>query len=230
MPSVIAQPTAEMSVPWYTILYPSARWAYKAQTASDATVGLTWGLWDKGFYNPGSTWCYGQSDAGETFPPNQFIYHRASSRGYGDELLCGMCSDFADFLGCCSNALGAVPLQSQRSRSWIELLQDGGAQFETNAYYPPSGYYVGFPFPPYVQDLFTFHEFTTSNQVIWDSIPLILTGPDDQWTLPFGVSESDYLSWVVYAFILNGSGGVQFPWVWTAPFAPSLVTAGAPPS
>ena len=118
-----------MSIPLVTVLWYACDWGINSTTASVASEAVTWGLWQNGFYDPGATVVNNMTNSGETFYPNMFMALN----------FVGQCADFADFLTCLSNSLGAQPLQSLRSRLISEVQTDQDDQFETTPFWSVEG-------------------------------------------------------------------------------------------
>jgi hypothetical protein len=57
------------------------------------------------------------SDSGETFHLKSFL---EDSKNSPSQFPWGQCSDFADFLACLSNSVGALTLKAQRTNSFFE--------------------------------------------------------------------------------------------------------------
>ena len=103
--AVVATPAAPMTTPWTGVLNYACTWARRTTAATGATTALAQGLYNNGTYNGGSEQDTTQATTPETFYLQDFLN--------GPAALYGQCNDFSDFLVCASNAIGAVPLQSQ---------------------------------------------------------------------------------------------------------------------
>lgn len=128
---VLATPTAPMSQPWVQILDDACNWALNATNATDATTGLTMQFYDHAWYRPDRN--FGWDTLGttpETFYLGDFLNGSTTTDpDYANiDSMHGQCNDFADFLVCLSNALGARPLQAQKSNNPA----DDNAGFDTN--------------------------------------------------------------------------------------------------
>ena len=122
--AVVATPTAPMATPWVGVLNYACNWAKRTTSATSATTALTTGLYNAGHYNGGSQAFTGSFvDGSEDFHLKSYL---ASSTPYS---LYGQCNDFADFLVCLSNAVGARPLKTQRSVTVAE--DSAGSHFFT---------------------------------------------------------------------------------------------------
>lgn len=236
--TVIGPPGKPMDLPWNTLMPLFTAWSFGATTASGATQELAYELWPNGMYTPSNSWITAFGDASDTFPPNDFAYQLntlSSHPNPGDPAyyFCGECIDFADFFVSASNALGAEPLQSQRSRHFAELeaavnnanlnnVPSLAWQFQTNSFYPPD---QASPIPGTLRSYpFNFHQLATAAGCVWDAIPLEYSLGLGQGFLPIALTQAQYLAWVV-SQMLNGC-----TWEWDTPFTSTLITAGAPGS
>ena len=120
--TVLATPTAPMATPWVPLLDYACRWATGSTDATSATTALTKAEYDGCTYNNGNYahTDYPWQDGSETF-------HLQAMLNDGT----GQCNDFADFLVCLSNAIGARPLKPQRSVTATEYAN--GSRFYTKA-------------------------------------------------------------------------------------------------
>lgn len=118
----LAQPTAPMASPWVPVLDDACTWGAGTTDATSATTALTKSEYDNCTYNGGSVahTSWPLQDGSETFHLQAML---------GD--MKGQCNDFADFLVCLSNAIGARPLKPQRSVTAAEYAN--GSRFYTKA-------------------------------------------------------------------------------------------------
>ena len=122
--AVLATPTDPMKTPWVPVLDYACRWATGSTDATSATTALTKAEYDGCTYNNGNYahTDYPWQDGSETF-------HLQAMLNDGT----GQCNDFADFLVCLSNAIGARPLKPQRSVTATEYANGNGSRFYTKA-------------------------------------------------------------------------------------------------
>jgi len=120
--ALVAKPTDPMKTPWVPVLDYACQWATGATDATSATTALTKAEYDHCTYNGGNfahtsnPW----QDGSETFHLQAML---------GD--MTGQCNDFADFLACLSNAIGARPLKPQRSVTAAEYANGNYSHFYT---------------------------------------------------------------------------------------------------
>lgn len=150
--AVVATPTAPMASPWVSVLNYACNWAKRTTSATSATTALTTGLYNAGHYNQGHPTGFTGPfvDGQEDFYPAKFI----------NAGLTGQCNDFADFLCCVSNSIGAVSLQPQRSASVKDY--NNGSSFTTKPI-TASGTPATTPPSPGAPVTWAYHQWTTSN-------------------------------------------------------------------
>lgn len=153
--AVLATPTAPMAQPWTRVLDYACDWAKRTSDAVNASKQVTYGFASHSIYNPDTGPSFTEPDITggvEDFDLKDFL---------NGSPLTGQCNDFADFLDCLSNSLGAVQLRSQRQNN----------SFTTNPII-----YAGTPLPAQGQPRsFVYHMWTsdgttaTTNAHIYDS-------------------------------------------------------------
>lgn len=150
--ATVAAPTAPMASPWVGVLSYACNWAKRTTSATSATTALTIGEYNAGHYNQGNPTGFTGPflDGQEDFYPTKFI----------NAGLTGQCNDFADFLCCVSNSIGAVPLQPQRSASVNDY--NNGSSFTTKPI-TASGTPATTPPSPGNPVTWAYHQWTTSN-------------------------------------------------------------------
>lgn len=112
---LLGAPTAPMAQPWVQVLDDACDWAVNATNATAATTALTTEFYNHATYDPNGPFDTTGPDP-ETFYLGDFLNGSATlPRMYGQ------CNDFADFLVCLSNALGARPLKAQKSSPYDPL-------------------------------------------------------------------------------------------------------------
>lgn len=168
--AVLATPTAPMAQPWTRVLDYACDWAKRTSDAVNASKQVTYGFASHSIYNPDTGPSFTEPDITggvEDFDLKDFL---------NGSPLTGQCNDFADFLDCLSNSLGAVQLRSQRQNN----------SFTTNPII-----YAGTPLPAQGQPRsFVYHMWTsdgttaTTNAHIYDSaisfngaMPANMNGP-----------------------------------------------------
>ena len=149
--ATVATPTAPMAVPWVGVLDKACDWGKRISNANSATTALAKGLYDTGTYNgyiTHTTWPTPHQDGVETFQVPGFL-----------STLKGDCRDFSDFMVCLSNAIGAKPLQSQRSASVTDI-DNHTSVLETNNF-------VAAPWDPSLPqaESWNYHQWSTSDNV-----------------------------------------------------------------
>jgi hypothetical protein len=124
--TLVATPTAPMSRPWLAVLNYACDYAKGTNDPTNATVALTKGLYSHGHYNGGYR---RYTDAITSDYPKRYIadgYENFHIPGFVQANLNGECEDFANFLVCMSNAIGALPLTSQRSATVADITNGSG--------------------------------------------------------------------------------------------------------
>jgi len=166
---VLDAPKSPMDPAWVNVLRISCSWARGESTPDGAANVLTQTLWEKGTYDPSQQWyTRNETDAGETFYLKSFLSDQSFPRG--------QCNDFADFLVCLINSVGAYETKAQRTYSftvvyWGPLDPDGsGWRFQTNEVDPaPSG--------GSTQKFdFAYHQFTVIGSSVWNGTVKFATG------------------------------------------------------
>jgi hypothetical protein len=159
---VLDEPKAPMDPAWVSVLRISCQWARGETTPDGAANMLTQRLWENGEYNGGYTAytryvCDGQgncpSDASEYFYLKKFI-----ESGFQ-----GQCNDFADFLVCLINSIGAFQSLSQRTHPL------GSGAFRTQVIDP-----AGSLQPDSVD--WSYHQFCIHGNDVWDGCLAFVTG------------------------------------------------------
>jgi len=160
--TVLDKPKAPMDPAWVSVLRISCQWARGENTPDGAANMLTQRLWENGEYNGGYTAytryvCDGQgncpSDASEYFYLKKFI-----ESGFQ-----GQCNDFADFLVCLINSIGAFQSLSQRTHPL------GSGAFRTQVIDP-----AGSLQPDSVD--WSYHQFCIHGNDVWDGCLAFVTG------------------------------------------------------
>jgi hypothetical protein len=160
--TVLDEPKAPMDPAWVSVLRISCQWARGETTPDGAANMLTQRLWENGEYNGGYTAytryvCDGQgncpSDASEYFYLKKFI-----ESGFQ-----GQCNDFADFLVCLINSIGAFQSLSQRTHPL------GSGAFRTQVIDP-----AGSLQPDSVD--WSYHQFCIHGNDVWDGCLAFVTG------------------------------------------------------
>jgi hypothetical protein len=114
--AVLAAPEAPMTQPWVGVLEDACTWAKGTADAVSATTAVTKGLYSNGHYDPANAPTYVTIDTAtlvEEFKLQSFLAGVPPTYPAPS----GQCNDFADFLVCLSNSLGAMPLKSQRQNN-----------------------------------------------------------------------------------------------------------------
>jgi hypothetical protein len=159
---VLDEPKAPMNPAWVSVLRISCQWARGENTPDGAANMFTQRLWENGEYNGGYTAytryvCDGQgncpSDASEYFYLKKFI-----ESGFQ-----GQCNDFADFLVCLINSIGAFQSLSQRTHPL------GSGAFRTQVIDP-----AGSLQPDSVD--WSYHQFCIHGNDVWDGCLAFVTG------------------------------------------------------
>ena len=157
--SLLNTPTAPMSSPWIGVLNYACQYGAGASDPIVATTALTKGLYDHGHYNGGyNLYTDGGKNSSGGLIGIKDGYEAFHIQNFMDANLNGQCDDFADFLVCMSNAVGALPLQAQRSVNVAEM--NAGSSFTTkNITWSPiqSTTAIGTPVS------WSYHQWTTSN-------------------------------------------------------------------
>ena len=175
-----------MLVPWTGVLNYSCQYAAGTSDATSATTALTKGLYDHGHYNGGYTaYTDGGKDGNGNVIKLKDGYEAFHLQGFIGANLNGQCDDFADFLVCMSNSIGAVALQAQRSVSVAEL--SAGSKFTTKNITWSSVQSTTATGTPVT---WVYHQWTTSN--VYDGC-LRLSGT----TSPINMALTDYFSALV---------------------------------
>ncbi len=128
--ALLSDPSAPMSPPWTNVLDYACQYAAGTSDATTATTALTTGLYNHGVYNGGYR---AFTNAVTTTNPNGDVadgFENFKIAGFTGTSLNGQCDDFADFLVCMSNAIGALPLSAQRSATASDI--HNGSGFMTN--------------------------------------------------------------------------------------------------
>lgn len=203
--AVLDTPKVPMAEPWVGVLDYACDWAKGTSAATTATTALTNGEWNNCFYNDGY-FAYTDAplkNASETFSLQGFLNNSPPT---------GQCNDFADFLVCLSNALGAILLQAQRSASANDYYIDPNAvppvhnpacHFHTNLLVGAGGQYQT------QRNTWTYHQWTTSN--IFDGC-LKFNGTD----IPADMTLTNYYNQLVDKTLT--------PYLWNpqSPFMPTI--------
>lgn len=172
--ATLAQPTAPMSEPWVNVLNYACDWAKGTSAATAATTAVCNGFYTNAKYSPTQVW-YTDTSVPEKFSLLGFL-NKTLGASTAPSGLQGQCNDFADFLTCLSTALGAVPLQSQKS--------NGGFNYG-NVFFAPdtSGTHSGY---------FAYHQWAASGNVFDSAVR------PSQSTVSPPVNEalSTYLDWL----------------------------------
>jgi hypothetical protein len=128
--AVLDTPSEPMTQPWVPVLDYACSWAAGAADAEGATRLLTEWTYLNCTYNTGlfaDTNFDTATNTSEEFYLLDFL--NGTNRPEAGVLM-GQCNDFADFLVCLSNAIGAECLAAQRSADWADIrnqvLHDGG--------------------------------------------------------------------------------------------------------
>jgi hypothetical protein len=131
--AVLDTPSEPMPEPWVPVLEYACVWAAGATDAEGATRLLTEMTYLNCTYNGGvfaDTNFDTATNNSEEFYLLDFLYGTPDPN---TGVLKGQCNDFADFLVCLSNAIGAECLMAQRSSNWddiyYELLHNVGSCF-----------------------------------------------------------------------------------------------------
>lgn len=150
--ATLAQPTAPMAEPWVGVLNYACDWAKGTDAATAATTAVCNGFYTNAKYSPSRVW-YTDSSVPEKFRLLSFL-NKTLGASTAPSGLQGQCNDFADFLTCLSTALGAVPLQSQKS--------NGGFDYSNVLFAPDTnGTRSGY---------FNYHQWTASGNVFDSAI------------------------------------------------------------
>ncbi len=156
---VLDEPKAPMNPAWVSVLKKSCVWARQTRTAPVAAERLTKELYLNRVYDGIGTFLYNISDAGETFRLKAFIERWGTSV---------QCNDFADFLVCLVNSIGAYEMKCQRTYSPSTACVDpgsaqGGWRLWTNVV-DPAG-----PMGASRMHV-SYHQFACVGNMVWDPV------------------------------------------------------------
>ncbi len=199
--TVLDQPQSPMDRPRDPVLEIACRWANRESAKENAMDKLTDELYNRGTYNGGNpAYTSNETDSGgETFHLKSFL-----EGAPGRPFPWGQCNDFADFLVCLINSVGAYFTKAQRTNSL------SGPGFFVKPLVPAGGG----PSPSF----WTYHQFALFNIYVWDGC-ISITG----FGVPKGWSrDTDYQSRLVDHYETGGAwnplpGGGFTPTVTTAP-------------
>ena len=179
--TVLASPTAPMTQPWTEVLDKACVWASGKSDATNATIALCNGFYANSYYNPGNRAWYTEGSP-EIFHLNNFL-HKTAGVSPAPSGLQGQCNDFSDFLVCLSAAVGAKPVQSQRS--------NGGFYYSHVIYAGTTTSHTPMP------DYFNYHQWTTDGTASAGNIFDSAVRPDNAATaIPVNEALNPYLNWL----------------------------------
>ncbi len=162
--TTLGAPAEPMAKPWLGVLGFACWWGRGETEANSATVKLTEELYGYGLYQPSASGFTRPVVRAGANPDLELLFKEYFYlRAFLNDPQCpwGQCTDFADFLVCMSNSVGAVGLVAIRTRP--EALPSG-VQFNTSPLHP--AYRGACPEPSSFP--FVFHSFAKSSALAWD--------------------------------------------------------------
>ena len=101
----------------------ACHWAGGTTNATAATTALTTQLYNTGHYNGGyHAFTDAGTDSNGNLIPLKDGFENFHLQGFLNSGLTAQCDDFADFLVCLSNGIGALNLQAQRSATAADII------------------------------------------------------------------------------------------------------------
>ena len=156
---VLDAPKAPMSPAWVSVLRTSCVWARETVTPSTAAERLTKELFLNRGYDGNETFVYNVTENGESLRLRSFIQRWSVDV---------QCNDFADFLVCLINSLGAYESNAQRTYSpnvacFNPGTSESGWRLWTNVV-DPAGIRYGRS-----QFHVSYHQFACVGELVWDA-------------------------------------------------------------